>query len=260
MRVGRKTAAHADREADLGARSPVPPHRRHPDIVDLGILAPNRAAADRNLELARQVVIVGVAGKQLARLLYQGRGIADLVGVDARHGTASDVAGHIAARSHGIEADPPQGLEHARQRLDRHPVQLQVLPHRNVCRAPGIALGDIGERPQLTAIKLSVRNPDPHHEARQRLAFAPFSSDHSGAIPLGVDPPPAQIGSQPLGRNRGESLLRKPANLPQAFPRILFSLEPLCPLRLVLWNCVCHKVKNPPLRSFSGGGSDCAER
>ena len=62
MRLVGESAADAQREADL-ARCAA--HGGEADVVDLRIGAPRGAAGDGDLELARQVVELGIAGEQV---------------------------------------------------------------------------------------------------------------------------------------------------------------------------------------------------
>src|SRR5580692_5340915 len=104
-------------------------------------------------------------------------------------------------------------------------------------------------------IKNAVGDADAKHEAGQCLALAAFSADHTGAVSLRVNAPPAEIGAQPFGRNGIEASSREASNLVERFPRVLLplqSLDPLC-LRLFYRFSLCHKKKNPP-PAFSGGG------
>ena len=70
------------------------------NVVDLRIRAPDAAAGDRDLELARQVVEVTVADEQPGGLLDQGRGVANLVCIDACQRAAGDVPRVVPAGAH----------------------------------------------------------------------------------------------------------------------------------------------------------------
>jgi len=88
----------------------------------------------------------------------------------------------------------------------------------------------------------AVRNANPHHEEGQRLPFSVLAPDDSNAIALRVHAPPAEICTQPLGRDRIESFAGELADVIEAFPRILFPLQPLDPLRFRFRNSICHKI------------------
>src|SRR5215475_13115885 len=100
----------------------------------------------------------------------------------------------------------------------------------------------------------TVRDADPHHKVRQSLAFAILAPDHPGTISLGINPPPAEVSADPLGRNRRKPLSCKPSNLVQALPGIPLPLEPLHPLRLRFFGWNCHKCKKPTASISTGGG------
>src|SRR5439155_13188283 len=64
MRFRREPAAHAQGESNLGMPVKRPRESGQSNVVDLRIRAPDAAAGDRDLELARQVVEVTVADEQ----------------------------------------------------------------------------------------------------------------------------------------------------------------------------------------------------
>src|SRR5439155_21683639 len=90
---GGETAADADREAV----APVLDRADEGDAVDLGRVAAVGARGDRVLVLARQVREVGVAVEEVRGLLDDGRGVEQLVRVEARDGAAGDVANGVPA-------------------------------------------------------------------------------------------------------------------------------------------------------------------
>ena len=236
--VGRQSAAHADREPHLvrlrvaqGGES---------DVVDLGIRAPGPAARDRDLVLARQVVELGVAVEHPRRRLDERRGVDDLVGVDSCERAAGDVARVVAARSHRREADPPQGLEDLRQVLDPHPVELDVLPHREVGDAARVPLRQVRDRPDLVGDEPAVRDPDPHHEVREGPALSACAANGADTVALRVDPPPPEVRAKPLRRNRLETLAGEAPDLAERLPRVQLPLETLDPLCLGLLDRVAH--------------------
>src|SRR3984885_859942 len=151
-----------------------------------------------------------------------------------------------------------QAVQNLRKRLDRHPMQLHILAHGNIRHAAPVPLRDIGDRAQLFAAQNPVGYPDAHHEIRRRLPFTIRAADHSLPVTLRVNSPGTKVGPQPFRRNRGMPMPRKFADLVNALPRILGSLEPfdaLCPGFLLLthkkWPI---KTKNPPTNVSGGWG------
>src|ERR1700690_2637431 len=137
-------------------------------------------------------------------------------------------------------------------------MQLHVLPHSNIRHAAPVLLRDISDRAQLFAAQNSVGYPDAHHKIRRRFPFAVCAADHSQPVALRVNPPGTKIGAQPFRRNRSMPAPRKFADLVNALPRILGSLEPfdaLCLGFLLLthkkWPI---KTKNPPTNVSGGWG------
>src|SRR5579864_6422121 len=98
-------------------------------------------------------------------------------------------------------------------------------------------------------LQQAVWNADAHHEIGERLPFPIRTADDTGTVSLGVYAPPAKIRTNPLGRDRGEAVTRKSADLLEPLPRILFAFEALNALRFRLFGCNCHK-KQKPTASF----------
>ena len=237
MRIGRKPAAHAQRETDFGIAA----DRGETHIIDFRIGAPDAASCNADFEFARQVVEIAVAHEEAVGFERQRRGIANLVGIHAGERAAGDVAGIVSAGAHGGQTGAPQSVQQLGQVLDRYPVQLNVLPHSEVGASTGIFLGDVGNGSQLVRVKQAIGNADPHHEERQRLAFAVLAADHSGAVPLRVHAPPAEICAQPFRRDGIEAFAGELADVVEAFPGILLPLQPLDPLRFRFCRCICHR-------------------
>src|SRR5207249_4297654 len=83
-------------------------------------------------------------------------------------------------------------------------------------------------------------DPDPHHEVADGLALAVLAPDRADAVALRVDPPPAEVRAEPLGRHRVPAFAREAEDVLVGFPRILFTLEPLHSLRLGLFHGFGH--------------------
>ena len=146
---GGKSAAHAQAKTNLRLPVNLALGRGQPNIVDLRIGAPNAASGDRNLELARQVVELGIPCQHAIRFERQRGSIADLVRIQAGNGAARYIASHIPAGAGCVETDAPEFFQHFRKRLDGHPVQLNILPHREVGDAARIAAGQVSDGAQL---------------------------------------------------------------------------------------------------------------
>src|SRR5208282_4946906 len=64
IRFSGKSAGNAQREANFRLAASRASDRRQTDVVDFGIGAPGVASGDRDLELARQVVELGVSSQE----------------------------------------------------------------------------------------------------------------------------------------------------------------------------------------------------
>ena len=106
----------------------------------------------------------------------------------------------------------------------------------------GIFLGDVGDGSELVRMEQAVGDADAHHEEWQCLAFAVLAADHSGAVPLRVHAPPAEVCAQPFGRDGIEAFAGELADVVEPFPGILFPLQPLDPLCFRFCRCSCHRI------------------
>jgi hypothetical protein len=114
-------------------------------IVNFRIRAPHTASGDRKLELARQVIKLGIARQHPVRLESEGRGVANLICIHSSNRAAGNVAGDIAAGAGGIQANSPKLFEDVGESLDRHPVQLNVLPHRKIGGTASVEASKLGD-------------------------------------------------------------------------------------------------------------------
>src|SRR5262245_14819852 len=238
VRIGGEPAADPDGVADLAGRMA---RRGEADVVDLGIRAPRAAARDRDLELPRQVVEGGVAVQHARRLEHDGRGVDQLVGIEAGDGAAGDVAGHVPARAHRRHALQPERAEDLGQRVEGDPVELEVLAHGDVGDAVTVPLREVGDGSELRGFDDAVRDPDADHEVPDRFAFAALAADRADAVALGVDAPPAEVRPEPLGRDRVPALAGEALDLGVGLPRIQLTLEPLDTLRLRFLHGFAHR-------------------
>ena len=175
--VGESTAdqhVEADRAVRLLGRP-------QPDVVDLDPGTVLRATGDCDLELAGQVGVLPVSGEKGRDGLCHRQSLDDLVRVDARHRARADVARRVAARLDRRQPDVPETLPNPGHVCDADPVQLNVLPGREVGvpvaedRAVVGALGKgVGRHTDLAHLG-SGHHPaghlDPHHEGIASLAL-----------------------------------------------------------------------------------------
>src|SRR5262249_26033284 len=202
--------------------------------------APVAAAADADLVFARQVVILRIVHQHPHSFSYQGRGVIQLVRVKAGQGTSGDVARHVATGCYGGQSGFEQGIEHLGQILDRDPMELDVLAHRNVGNAAGKVFRKSRYSAQLAGIDEPAGEPDTQHKVRRAFTLAAASADRASAIPLGINAPPAQVSLQPLVGYRGMSAQGEAADLLKALPWVLLSLEPFGPLGFGLFYWCCR--------------------
>ena len=157
---GREPAPHLDREAfdalvdDADQR----------DAVDLRRVAAAGARRDRDLVLARQVRVLGVAVEELGRLVDDRPGVEQLLVVDAGDRAARDVADRVAAAAGRGEARGVEPVEDLRQRSELDPVQLDVLSGRQLAVAAAERVRDLPERAQAGRRDAAARELDPEHE------------------------------------------------------------------------------------------------
>src|SRR6267378_3609778 len=223
-----------------------------PDIIDLRIRAPRAAASNGNLELPRQIVKLGVAAQLPIQLRSQGRSVAVLVRVKPGQRAAGNISYNVTAGAGGRQTHVPKRLQNFRQRFNRHPVKLEILPHGNVRDAARVTLGEVRDRARLMTAQEAVGNSDAHHKEWRRFAFAILAADHAGAVSLGVNAPRTEIRTQPFRRDRSVPLPRKRPDLVEMLPGILLALQPLDSLcfgfldfaHVLPWKCSV-KTKNP---------------
>mmetsp|Transcript_4930 Transcript_4930/g.17645 ORF Transcript_4930/g.17645 Transcript_4930/m.17645 type:complete len:489 (+) Transcript_4930:2631-4097(+) len=174
-----RRAAHAaadeDLEADLAGRVLL---QLQADVMPAYGRAVLGSATDGNLELARQVGELGVQGAPLAQDLAVGPRVDDLVGSDAGEGIARDVADAVAAGLDAVHVDLGQQVHHVGALVERDPVELQVLPRREVAIAAMagegaiadnvVFAGDARQLAQLPAAQLTVGDG---HSQHRRMAL-----------------------------------------------------------------------------------------
>ncbi len=219
--------------------------RRQPNVVDLRIRAPHTAAGDAHLELAREVVELGVADELPVEFGDQRRSVIEFVAVNACQRTANDVAHVVAARTHRRQAASPQAFQHVREVFDLHPMELDVLSDCDIGGVAGVFLHHVGDGSQLVRQQTAARNANADHEVRKSLAFATRPADRAHSVSLGVHAPKTKVGAEPLRRNRLVPLAREGADFIQAFPRVFLALESLDPLGLGFLDFGAHRSPFP---------------
>ena len=155
--------------------------RPQTDVVDFDAGAVLGAARDGDLELSRQVGVLAVTGEEGRDGLGHGKRRDDLLLVDAGDGARAHVARRVATRLDRGQADVPEALPDAGDVGDADPVELNVLPRREVGIAvpeDGAVIGTLGERvgrhadlPDLGRGHHSARDLDAHHEGVAPLAL-----------------------------------------------------------------------------------------
>ena len=134
------------------------------DVVDLVVRAVHPATADGRLELARQVGVGGVPEIRRRHLANDACGVKDLVGVDPGERAADDDAGAVTAGLGAVQPDLFQAAPDLRHVFDPDPVQLDVLPVRDVRDVPPELRRDGADNPQLVGRQLPAVDADAQHE------------------------------------------------------------------------------------------------
>src|SRR5581483_6829759 len=227
MRLVRQPATHAQAVPNfLFSVVFLSLQRRQRHIINLRERAPHRASAHGNLELPRQVIKLRIPRQLLRHLHRQRRRINQLMPIQSRQRAPRHIPHHIAARALRSQPDLLQLLRHHRQRLNRQPVQLNILPRRHIPNPARILRRNIRNPAHLPRRQQPIRQRNPLHEELRRLTLAARPSGHAQAIALRINPPPPEV-RRPLRRNATVSQPRKLPHLIPRIPRILLALQPL---------------------------------
>src|SRR5580698_9859449 len=97
---------------------------------------------------------------------------------------AGDVTHNVAASALGRKPNLSKRVDDLRQRLDCEPVQLDVLPRRNVGDTTSILRGDVGDDVELMRRQQAIRKADAHHEVLAGLTLAGGAAGYAEAIAL----------------------------------------------------------------------------
>ncbi len=197
------------------------------DVVDLGVGAPEGAAGDGDLELAREVVEVGVGGEDVGDFYGEGGAVDELVGIEAGEGAAGDVADDVSAGALGGEADLGELVDDVDEGLEGEPVELDVLAGGDVGEVAGVLLGDLADDAELVRGEEAVGQADAHHEELGGLALAADAAGGADAVALGVDAPPFEVEAGPLGEDGAAAVAGELADLVPGVPGVLGELEAL---------------------------------
>ena len=218
IRLGGKSAAHSQCETCFRFAVNYAPDRCQSYVVDLRVGAPDAASGDRDLELARQVVELGISRQHAIRFEGQGRSVANLVRIHASDRAPGNIARDVPAGTDGIQADSPEFFQHFGKISDCDPVQLNVLAHRKIGCAAGVTAREMRDGSKLVGSQETVRNPNPEHKERDSLPLAALASNNAGAVTLRVDPPPAEVGADPFGRRSSRNPLSRSGGFRPGLP------------------------------------------
>ena len=153
-------AADDHLEADLARAVAMQPQ---PDVVHLDRGAIVRGRRHGDLELARQEGEFRMQRQVLAQNLGPDARVFDLVRRDAGPLVGRDVAHAIAAGLHAVQARAREVGHGVRQLLELDPVELDVLPRREVAVAAIVAARDMREHAHLVGRQRAVGDGDPQH-------------------------------------------------------------------------------------------------
>ncbi len=156
----REPASHENSEAALA----VAEHADERDAVDLRRVAAMDAGGDRDLVLARQVRVVGIAVEELCHLVVQRRDVEELVVGEPGDRAAGEVPDGVAAGADRRQARFAEPLEHRRQRSELEVVELHRLSRRQLAGAAAVLVRELADRAQLRGCDPSRRQLDAKHE------------------------------------------------------------------------------------------------
>ncbi len=149
---------HAEADFPVGVAD-----RVQADVVHPGRRAVVRRAVDRDLELARQVLELGVQRRPLPDDLAPRERVDDLVGRDPGEMIGGDVAHDVAARLDRVHLHRRELGEDLGDVLELRPVELQVLACREVAIPAVVGARDVRELVQLRGGQQPVGDRDAQH-------------------------------------------------------------------------------------------------
>ncbi len=223
VRLGRETAADAQRVAHLVAAF----DGGEGHVVDLRVGAPDGAAGNGDLELARQVVELWVGGEPVRYLDGERAGVDEFVAIQPCERATCNIAHHVTAGALGTEANSGERVHDLRQRLDGKPVQLNVLSGSDVGKVARVLFCQFADDAQLVRREQAVGQPDAHHKVLGGLAHAVLAASDARTVALGIDAPPLEVELCPLRQYGSATLAGKLAYLVPCLPGILGELQSL---------------------------------
>ncbi len=190
--------AQAPTAPQLVAGPPVTDHGHEAAVVEQGVVAAARGAAEGEVDPAGQLAVEGGGASQdgIGDRSGVGQAVEGLVEADARLLRAHDVAHGVAARGAGGEAQTGQLLQHLGDLAVGHPVELDVLTGGQVQPVAAVRPSEASQAPGLLGGEHAARNPHPDHE--HVILFL-------GAHPVRLEGVPV-LGGQPGVPLRGEAV------------------------------------------------------
>ena len=158
----RAAEATADDDAKADGAGRVT-HCLQPDVVDEDSGAIGRRSRDRDLELARQEGEFRMECRPLADEFAPRARVDDLVGGRAGEMIAGDVAHAVAGRLDRVHLDGRELGEKVGNILELRPVELQVLPRREVAVAAVVLAADAREGAELLRRQHAVGHGNAQH-------------------------------------------------------------------------------------------------
>ena len=170
VRLVAETTAGKDLESEPVAL----PHRDHREIVQQPLSAVRLAAGEADLELARQLLVEGIAQEMADRAVHVARHVDVLLRTDACERAGGDVADGVAAGLARGEAEGGESAQGCRRVGERNIVDLEVLARRDVGNTIlRKTLDHIGSAAQLSG----QETPSRHLDADHVHAFLPLPVD-----------------------------------------------------------------------------------
>ena len=124
------------------------------------------AARERHLELAAEVLRVGMAQQEAHAGVRVRRDVERLVTADPGERARRHVPHRVAAGLARGDADGRQAPHEVGRVVDVHEVELDVLARRDVADLVAVLLGKVGQRVHLIRIEAAERNLDARHARR----------------------------------------------------------------------------------------------
>ena len=164
--VGHRAEAAPDVHLESALRAPagLPGHRDRPEVMHVDETARMLPAPrERHLELAAEVLGIGMTEQKPHGRAGVGGHVERLVAADAREGAGGDVAHAVAARLPRGDADRREPAHQGRGVVELDEVELHVLPGRDVADSVAVFLGEVGEGVHLLGGHPAERDLDPVH-------------------------------------------------------------------------------------------------